>query len=146
MISLPKKSVIDANIFINYIRDDSIEKTNQFVHLIIKEIEDNNIDVFLPDIAFHEVMYNLKKNVSKDIFETTSDYFLDFINGQSLILYKLDCKEFEKIRKLALDYNLSIYDASYFYLSVLLSFPLLTMDKPFYKRIINDYPNTIFIG
>ena len=67
MISLPKKSVIDANIFINYIRDDSIEKTNQFVHLIIKEIEDNNIDVFLPDIAFHEVMYNLKKNVSKDI-------------------------------------------------------------------------------
>ncbi len=144
--NLQKKCIVDANIFINYIRDDTIELTTEFADFIINKIEEGNFYAFIPDIAFHEVMYNLKKNSSRKVFETTSNYFLEFLKNKNLILYKLDCKEFDEITKLALDYNLSIYDASYFYLSIILSFPLITMDKPFYKRIIKDYPDTILIG
>ncbi len=114
---MPTKSVVDANIFINYFRQDDIEITNQVSDVIVKAVEQNNITVFVPDIAFHEVLYNLKKKVEKNIFVTTSKLFLDFIKSFSFILYKFDSKEFDEIRILALDYNLSIYDASYFYLS-----------------------------
>jgi predicted nucleic acid-binding protein len=71
--------------------------------------------VFLPDLAFYELIYNLKKqDQAKDLIK-----FLEFlIESPNVFTYKMDNKEFLDITKISLRYNLTTYDSSYLFLSL----------------------------
>ncbi len=87
-----------------------------------------------------------KKTSTKSGFDNVAQLFLDLLKNQNVWIHKIDTKELESIKEISQNFNISFYDACYLYLSINLGYPLITMDKPFYKRIINDYPDTILVG
>ncbi len=144
---LQKKIIIDANIFLNYFLENEVEQTIEFTENVIKNVINSEIRIFLPDIVIVEVMYNLKKKTStKSGFDNVAQLFLDLLKNQNVWIHKIDTKELESIKEISQNFNISFYDACYLYLSINLGYPLITMDKPFYKRIIKDYPDTILVG
>lgn len=140
MTEIIKRYILDANILINYC--SNLEETHNKVNEIFLWIENNEIIVFLPDLAFYELIYNLKKqNQSKELLE-----FLEYlVDRPNVFTYKMDNKEFIDITKISLEYNLTTYDSSYLFLSLATWFQVLTMDKRFYNAVSQYYEDVILI-
>ena len=143
---MQNRFIFDANVLLNYCKSDSAETTNIDVAEKVSKLLKNEIFVFIPEIALHEVLYNLKKKDIFDLSKETIPLFFNFLQLENLIIHKPDTKELKFITKFVENFNLTFYDATYLYLSIITGYPLVTMDKPFYKRIIKDYPDTILVG
>ncbi len=140
MTKIVKRVILDANILINYC--SNLEKTHNKINDIFLWIENDEIIVFLPDLAFYELIYNLKKqNQAKELLD-----FLKYLIGRSNVFtYKMDNKEFIDITKISLNYNLTTYDSSYLFLSLATWYEVITMDKRFYNAVSEYYENVILI-
>jgi len=140
MKKIVKRVILDANILINYC--SSLEETHNKINDIFLWVEKDKIIVFLPDLAFYELIYNLKKQEqAKKLLE-----FLEFlIESPNVFTYKMDNKEFIDITKISLDYNLTTYDSSYLFLSLATWYEVITMDKRFYNSVSEYYENVVLI-
>jgi predicted nucleic acid-binding protein len=108
-----QRLILDANILINYCSTN--EETHKQVEEIFEKLFNNELIIFLPDLAYYEFIYNLKKQkLSEELL-----IFLDnFIKNPNTYSYKMDDNEFIEITKISLKYNLSTYDATYLFLSI----------------------------
>jgi len=132
-----QRLILDANILINYCSVN--EQTHEEVNKIFDKLEKSELIVFLPDLAYYELIYNLKKQwQSDDLIK-----FLDkLINNKNTFSYKMDNNEFIEITKISLKFNLSTYDATYLFLSLATWYKIITMDKRFYNAI-REYETNI---
>ena len=137
---MKKRLILDANILINYV--SNLEETKLEIKNIFNWIRKDKIIIFLPDLAFYELIYNLKKqNQAKNLLE-----FLGFlIESPNVFTYKMDNKEFLDITKISLEYNLTTYDSSYLFLSLATWYQVITMDKRFYNAVSEYYENVVLI-
>jgi len=132
-----QRLILDANILINYCSIK--EETNNKVKEIFAKLDNKEIIIFLPDLAFYEFIYNLKKqNQSDELIE----FLESFINNPNTFSYKMDNSEFLEITNIALKFNLSTYDATYLFLSIATWYKIITMDKRFYNAI-KEYETNI---
>lgn len=129
-----KRIILDANILINY--SSKLEETKGKVNEIILWIRNNELVVFLPDIAFYELIYNLKKQEQAD---SLLDFLEFLIESPNVFTYRMDNKEFIDITKISLEYNLSTYDSAYLFLSLATWYEIFTMDKRFFNAISKYY-------
>ncbi len=137
---MKKRIILDANILINFCSIQ--EETNLQVNEIFEWIRNNSTYIFLPELAFYELIYNLKKqSQSKELLE-----FLEYlIDSPCVFTYKMDNKEFLDITKISIKYNLTTYDSAYLYLSLATWYELVTMDKRFYNAMSKHYEDIVLI-
>lgn len=116
--------VIDSSFFLAYILpDEYIEKVQQ----IFDELKVKKIYFYAPYLLPFEVLNGLQaavqsKRIDSSLGEELSKKFLKiFVEFVEL--------DFQEVFVLASEYNLTIYDASYLYLSRMKKFPLLTLDN-----------------
>ena len=116
--------VIDASFVVaHFLPDEANRRVDEYFSLF----EEGEIDFISSTLLPFEVINGFKiafsrKRIKLDQF---NECVKEFIN----LRIDLIEAEFEKVAEVAIDTNLSIYDAAYLYLSQTTSFPLLSLDK-----------------
>lgn len=124
-IKLPSKIVIDASVILCRLLPDEkqTEKTASYFLLYEKE----KLDFTAPVLIKYEVANALKSAVKqKRLSAKLSEMLLC-----EFLLFSIEYQEvnFQEVLKLALEKNISVYDASYVWLASLKKLPLLSLDK-----------------
>lgn len=120
--------IIDASFVLTRLLPD---ETSPYVDKIFNEFAEGKINFFASSILPLEIINGLKYAYPKRITKKQVIKLIeDFINFGIKYL-ELDLG---KVFEISISQNLSVYDASYLYLSKKEKFPLLTMDEKL-KRI-----------
>lgn len=120
---LSGKFVVDSSFILSFLLPD---ESNSIVEDIFDNYLDGKAAFYSPYLLPFEVFNGLdiavlRKRLSPRLAEELGEKFL-------LINIKLESVDFPKILKLAISRNLTVYDASYLYLSQTQGFELLTLD------------------
>lgn len=120
-----KRYIIDSSVFISYLMFD--EKTNpEHLEIINLHTRHNNV-LFAPYLLLFEVGNSLRSGVlSKRI---TTKQAITLFSKLSDLDISLSLPPYNSTLALAIENNLSFYDASYLALAKQLKAPLLSLDK-----------------
>lgn len=126
-----KNYIIDASaVLAVLLSDEATSKESQKLLQIIVTPENN---FYAPKLLEFEVCNGLKSAfLSKRITQESLEKILDNLNRIPIIIFDIDRN---KVVKLAINKNISFYDASYLYLARTKSYQLLTLDKRIKKLL-----------
>ena len=129
-INLPKsKAVVDASFVVSFLLpDESLETVTE----VFYKNTEGNLTLISTTLLPYEVLNSLKfaflrRRISKLLADKLARDFFK-------LLVDLEAVNFTEVFKLSLEKNITIYDASYLYLSLENKAPLLTLDRKL-KRI-----------
>jgi len=121
----PKKAVVDASFILSlFLPDETTEKGGKEFLTLYNE---NKISLFAPNLLSFEVVNGLRTAIKRKRINQESGQVL----AKAFSKLRINYQEVDliKVLYLALDLNLSVYDACYLFLSRQLKFKILTLDK-----------------
>lgn len=127
-----KEIVVDANIIVKwYIEEENSDKARI---LQLKFIE-GEIDLLVPSLFYFEVLNALK--YSKLFDQKELNQAAESIENYGFTVVTIEEKIREKMVNVALNHDISIYDAAYIALSISLDKMLFTADGKIIKKLPN---------
>lgn len=119
-----KEFVVDASFVLAYLLP---EKENKFIDDIFKKYIKSEISLISTLLFPFEVLNALRSAIIKRRIDgRTAKKLAKAFEQLEIRLQRID---FDKVFKIALEKNLTVYDASYIVLSLEKKIPLLTLDK-----------------
>lgn len=121
-------TIIDASFVLNFLLpDEELDLTLE----VFEEFRKGTLRLYAPTILPFEVVNGLKSAVKrKRVTEKEAKVFTVKFLSLDIILADVD---FSSVLSLALEENLSVYDASYVFLAKNENLPLLTLDTKLQK-------------
>lgn len=126
-----ERLVLDASIALKWFFPH--EKDNKIARKILRKLKKEEIEIFIPQIFFFEVV-----NAVKTKSETTSKDVLRAINkifSLNFVIEKADLILLKKANFYAQKYDLSIYEASYIALAKINELPFITADEKMARKL-----------
>lgn len=122
--------IIDSSFILGYLLPD--ENTKK-VEIIFEKYKEGKVNFFASPLLSFEVANGLKSAVVRKRIDSKKAQTLikDFIN---ITITFVDV-DFSEVLEKSLQYNLSVYDASYVWLAQEKKLPLLTLDKHLQKLV-----------
>jgi len=125
--------VLDANIIIKWF----VNESDSHLALIIREkFINNELEIIIPQLLFYEVLNGLKYTnlFSKEELNTVVDSLLNY--GFKII--NLNDKMWKSAINLAMDHDITIYDAAYIAIAIENQTQLYTADMKIQKKLPNN--------
>jgi predicted nucleic acid-binding protein len=139
----PKLVVVDASVVLKWQLDDeeyipqATALRNDFYALSV-------IKAIAPHLLIYEVINGIITATRRKRLD--SDKALGAIDNLIELGVELKEVEPERVLELALEHNLSAYDAAYLALAESASCELWTGDRPFYQAVKDEFPGVKWIG
>ncbi len=118
------KYVIDASLILGFLLPDEYD-IEAFIK--VKEFVSGNSKFIAPTLLPYEIINGLKNAIQRN--RVTLNQALELTNQFIEFMIPLQEIDLDAVLKLAQDKDLSVYDASYLYLSKEKNLELLTLDK-----------------
>lgn len=122
---LPKRAVIDASFVLSLLLPD--EKTEKLARKALNLYQEGRLSFFAPELLKFEVANGLKSAVKRKRVKAV--LALKLLGLFLKLKVRYQSVNLTKTLKLALKFNLSVYDASYLVLSRQSKVRLLTLDE-----------------
>lgn len=119
-----KTYCLDASFILSHLLSDEHQED---VVTILEQYARGNINFISPPILPLEVINGIKYALVRN--RITKKLAEDMIKGFKLLIIEIKDIDIEAVFKLSLEKDLTVYDASYLYLSKKEKLPLLTLDE-----------------
>ncbi len=119
-----QRFVVDASFVLSYLFPDESENT---VEEIFSAYEEGNVQLISTQLLPFEVMNGLKTAVKRKRY--TKDEALALLKNFLAFPIEMKTVEFSQILVLAIEKDLSVYDAAYLFLTKEYGIKLLSLDK-----------------
>jgi len=130
-MNVPRQIVIDASVLIKYVVPESDSPAT--IHMIDQLLLDDKATISIPDLLYIECANVLWKKVRRgEVDAQTAEDSLHDLTELECEVIPLSALSARALR-LACDYGISAYDASYLALAEQVGTPLLTADE----RLVN---------
>lgn len=120
--------VLDAAVILKFVLVEN-EPNQQIALDIIKNFQENKVDIVLPNLWVFEVGNTLIRK-SRD-FENLYKFVLDI----GFSTYDFKSSELVEVGKFAKDHNISFYDAAYHFLARLTGSVFVTADEKYFEKV-----------
>ena len=139
----PRPVVVDASVVLKWQLDDE-EHISQAAALRDDFYAMGTIKAIAPYLLIYEVINGIVTAIRRK--RLAPDKALEVMDNLMELGVELKGVESERILSLALEHNLSAYDAAYLALAESKGCELWTGDKPFYQALKGELPQVNWIG
>ncbi|TFF88397.1 MAG: PIN domain-containing protein [Promethearchaeota archaeon] len=129
-----KKVIVDANIIVKWFIE---EKDSDMARILRDKFIDGDIEILVPSLLYFEVLNALKYSQLFNKIDLNNAGVSLENYGFKIISIKKDIRK--KMIEIALDYDISIYDAAYIGLSKATGYVLFTADEKIIKNLPKEF-------
>lgn len=135
--------IVDSSVVFKWYRQPGDEDYVQKAITILDGHLNGDLEIHVPDLLVYELgnILRFKEDLaSKDGITILRDTFM-----LGMMIHAIDLPFAEEALRLAKQYDITFYDASFVALSHTINCPFITADKKLYARI-KSFPKTHFLG
>lgn len=133
-----KAAVVDSSVLLKWFRPD--EPHAEAARAIRQAYLDERIELTIPDLAAYEVANVMRYRASEKVAAQAAETLFDL----RIPIYRLDHQLLQRVVQTAVQYETTVYDATFLAVAEILHLQLVTADKSFYHAV-QRHPGTFFL-